>query len=69
MKRYFESLAKRLTDSENLVLYGPAETAQRFKRFLDERHPQIAGRVRDVLPADSMTENQMKALVRDYFKS
>ena len=69
LKRYFENLASQLSNSEALVLYGPADTKQQFKRFLDDRHPGISARVRDVLSADSMTENQMKALVREYFNA
>lgn len=67
LKRYFENLASQLADTGDMVLYGPADTKQHFKRFLDEQHPRIAANVKDVLPADSMTENQMKALVREYF--
>ncbi len=69
LKRYFEKLASHLRDAGDLVLYGPADTKQQFKRFLDDHHPKLSAHVRDVLPADSMTDNQMKALVREYFTS
>lgn len=68
LQRYFEDLASRLSDSGRVVLYGPAGTNVHFKRFLDQRHPDLAARVRDVLTADSMTDNQFRALVLSYFE-
>ena len=67
LQRYFEDLSARLGDTGKLVLYGPAGTNEQFKRYLDRRHPELAARVSDVLTADSMTENQFRALVREYY--
>lgn len=68
LKTYFDRLAAELEGAEAIVLYGPAGTNAQFKKRLDQAHPKVASRVRDVLTADSMTEGQMQALVRDYFK-
>ena len=68
LRAYFDELAGALKTADAIVLYGPAGTNVQFKKRLDEAHPGIASRVRDVLTADSMTGGQMQALIRDYFK-
>ena len=67
LRTYFDNLSKALKAADAIVLYGPAGTNAQFKKRLDKSHPGIASRVRDVLTADSMTEAQVQALVRDYF--
>jgi len=69
LRQYFDRLAAALTEAEEIVLFGPAGTNAQFKNRLDAAFPGLASRVLDVLTADSMTENQVKALVRDYFES
>ncbi|MDX1333325.1 MAG: hypothetical protein R3252_09870 [Robiginitalea sp.] len=69
LRAYFDNLAKALNKADAIVLYGPAGTNIQFKKRLDAAYPQIASRVRDVLTADSMTEGQMQALIRDYFEN
>jgi stalled ribosome rescue protein Dom34 len=69
LKRYFENLASRLRNPEAMVLFGPADTKSQFKKFLDEQKPDLALRVREVLTADSMTENQVRALIREFFNT
>lgn len=69
LHRYYDSLANALEDAEVIVLFGPAGTNAEFKKRLDEVHPAIGARVKDVLTADSMTANQVKALIRKYFES
>jgi len=69
LRGYFDDLAKELKESDAIVLFGPAGTNIQFKKRLDGAYPAIASRVRDVLTADSMTEGQIQALIRDYFEA
>ena len=69
LRAYFDDLAKALNKADAIVLYGPAGTNVQFKKRLDSEYPEMATRVRDVLTADSMTEGQMQALIRDYFEN
>jgi hypothetical protein len=69
LNRYYDSLTKAIGDAEAIVLFGPAGTNAEFKKRLDTVHPAIGARVKDVLTADSMTENQVKALIREYFQN
>jgi hypothetical protein len=69
LRAYFDRLADELKEADALVLFGPGGTNTEFKKRLDESHPDIGAKVQDVLKADSMTPNQVKALVRAYFES
>ncbi len=66
-KAYFKNLVKVLGSADSIALFGPAETASRFKKELDENYPKMAAKVKTVTKADSMTDNQVKKLVRDFF--
>lgn len=68
-KLYFENLVKTVGKAESVALFGPAETAARFKKYLDKKHPRAATKVKTVTKADSMTHNQVKELVRDFYKT
>ncbi|WP_224491443.1 hypothetical protein [Robertkochia flava] len=67
MKRYFENLAGELKEAGQLALFGPADTNKKFNNYLLEHQKDLASRVRGVEKADSMSENQVKALVREFF--
>ncbi|MBU2906211.1 hypothetical protein KO529_15565 [Arenibacter algicola] len=67
MKTYFKKLADAIGDADAIALFGPADTNEKFRKELLEHHKSLAARVKAVTKADSMTENQTKALVRDFF--
>jgi len=67
MKTYFKKLADAIGDADAIALFGPADTNEKFSKELLEHHKGLAERVKTVTKADSMTENQTKALVRDFF--
>ncbi|MDY8134908.1 hypothetical protein [Aquimarina sp. 2201CG5-10] len=66
-KAYFKKLLPYITDANKVALFGPAETAEKLYKDLKENHPILFKKVEEIKKVDSMTENQMKALVRDYF--
>lgn len=66
-KSYFKKLAKVIKTADGIALYGPAETAIMFKKELDVNYPQVAAKVKIVAKADSMTNNQVRKLVREFF--
>ncbi|RAV29165.1 hypothetical protein [Sinomicrobium soli] len=69
MKKYFEDLAARIGDAGAIAIYGPAAVGQKFGEYLEKNHRLLRGRVRCIEKADSMTENQVRALIRDFFTS
>jgi|SRR5690606_1193506 len=68
-KAYFKEIIPHITDADALVLFGPAETYEKFAKELKENYKSISAKVKGTEKADSMTENQVKAWVRDFFKS
>lgn len=69
LKTYFKKLAKAIGDADAIALFGPADTNEKFRKELVENHKALADKLKTVTKADSMTENQTKALVRDFFKT
>ncbi|MDB4270610.1 hypothetical protein N9896_00810 [bacterium] len=67
LKLYFKELAKTIEDAEAIAIFGPADTNAKFYKELDENYKTLALKVKTVEKADSMTENQVKALVREFF--
>ena len=66
-KIYFKNLANAIKMSDAIALFGPAETADKFKKELDKNYPLLAAKVKTVTKADSMTDNQIRRLIREYF--
>jgi len=67
LRTYFKDIASKIEHADAIVLFGPAEASEKFKKELEERYQNIHKRVKGLKKADSMTDNQIKALVRDYF--
>jgi hypothetical protein len=68
LKQYFKDVADKINDTDALVIFGPASTNQKFNKELKSNYGALASKVKDVVKADSMTDNQIKDWVRDYFK-
>ncbi|MBC8768668.1 hypothetical protein MWU78_13480 [Arenibacter sp. F26102] len=67
LKTYFKKLVDAVGDADAIALFGPADTNEKFRKELLENHKGLANKLKAVTKADSMTENQTKALVRDFF--
>ncbi|MBQ0734783.1 hypothetical protein [Aquimarina celericrescens] len=67
-KAYFTEIIPLIKDADKVVIFGPAEAGEKFNRELKENHKSISNKIEGVFKADSMTDNQTKAFVRDYFK-
>ncbi|WP_439152306.1 hypothetical protein [Winogradskyella sp.] len=68
LKQYFEDVVAKIKDTNALVIFGPAGTNQKFSKELNTNYNTLASKIKDVVKADSMTDNQIKAWVKDYFK-
>ncbi|RNL85378.1 hypothetical protein ED312_12620 [Sinomicrobium pectinilyticum] len=69
MKRYFEQLAAKINDAEGIAIYGPGAVVHKFAEYLEKDRKSLREKVKCIEKADSMTENQVKALVRNFFVS
>ena len=68
MKEYFKSLLPSLKDADKIALFGPADTIDKFNSELENNHPDLFKKIKTVSKKDSMTDNQVRALVRDFFE-
>ncbi len=69
LKQYFKDIITKISDSDALVIFGPAETNEKFSEELHKNHTLLSTKIKGVKKADSMTDNQVKAWVRDFFSS
>lgn len=55
--------------ADQIVIFGPAETNEKFRKELHDKYKDIESKVLLVSKKDKMTDNQLKALCRDYYKN
>ncbi|MCE2611559.1 hypothetical protein LVD13_01150 [Flavobacteriaceae bacterium D16] len=69
LKAYFDNINQELKkkNPQALALFGPGNTYAQFNKWLEENQRDLASLVKIADKADSMTQNQLKALVRDTF--
>jgi stalled ribosome rescue protein Dom34 len=68
-KAYFKDIVLEIENAEAILIFGPAEAKDKFKKELEDFYKEVDEKVKAVQTADSMTDNQVKAHVRDFFKS
>lgn len=66
---FFKEISKFITEADSVVIFGPAEAGIKLNKELTEKYPDLHSKVKSVETTDSMTENQLKAWVRNYFSS
>lgn len=68
LKAYFKEILSQIKDANAIIIFGPAEAYKKFGKEIQDNYKDINTKVKDIKNADSMTINQIKALVRDFFK-
>lgn len=66
-KRYFAEIVENIKDANRLIIFGPADIERKFKKELELSYKNLDQKVILIEKADSMTENQIIALVRDSY--
>lgn len=69
LKQYFSDIASEIKETDAIVIFGPAEANEKFSKELHENYKSLSTKIKGVIKTDSMTDNQVKAWVRDFFKS
>lgn len=67
-KHYFEAIQQALEAADELYIFGPGETKKHLSKFL-ESDSHFKPQILEVDTADSMTENQLVAQVKEFFKN
>lgn len=65
---FFQRVANDLANVKSFMVIGPAEAKTEFVKHLHRYDPQLFPRLSAVESADHMTEGQLAALARSYFK-
>ncbi len=64
--KYLEQVFKKVSSADQLLVFGPAQMKTKFEKlYQSETGPKP--NLRGVEPADSMTENQIAAYVREFY--
>ncbi|MCF6348668.1 MAG: hypothetical protein L3J20_10280 [Flavobacteriaceae bacterium] len=69
LKSYFREIVSKIKKADAIVIFGPAKTNEKFYKELKKNYKGISAKVKAVKKADSMTVNQVKALVRGFFEN
>lgn len=64
---YLEEVVDNIKSADEIVVFGPAQMKIELEKQIKENQP-LAKKLLDVVNADSMTENQIVAWVKDYYK-
>ncbi len=68
LKAFFEAIADKIQTADQIAIFGPAQANEKLIKELQENYQMIAARVKAVLKTDSMTNNQLKSMIRNFFK-
>jgi hypothetical protein len=66
LNAYYDAVIAAVRNVESLIIFGPGEAKGEFKKRL-EKH-MLGGQVAAVETVDKMTDRQIAAKVRDYFR-
>ena len=64
---FIKAIVPKLKNTKNLLVLGPSLMGQRFAKVMQNNFPKIGDRIKEVRKSDKMTENQLKALVKEYY--
>ena len=64
---YMKTLIKEVQNCEKVVLFGPANMKKVFEKEI-KKHLQISDKLVGVSNAESLSDNQIVAWVKDYYK-
>ena len=68
LKSYFKNLVDIIGNAEAIAVFGPAITREMFGKQLIDKYPALASKIKVIAKKDSMTDNQIKAFIKDFYK-
>lgn len=67
-RNYFKKIAAAVGNVDKLIIFSPAEAGLKFRKELKNNYKEIYSKLQGCIKADSMTDNQTRALIKDYFE-
>lgn len=68
-KGFFEKVIEGIQEADVIFILGPAETGEKLYSELKDNYHDLYSKTNPVEKADVMTDNQLKARIRDHFQS
>jgi stalled ribosome rescue protein Dom34 len=65
--RYFRRVAQAMGGADAILILGPGEAKRNFATAI-RKERKLSGKLRKVVTADRMTERQLVAKVKDFFR-
>ncbi|EID99589.1 hypothetical protein [Leptospira licerasiae] len=69
LKHFFEEVASKLTEVENILLAGPGMAKTQFKNHLLSHHSALAKRIVGEITTDHPSDAELIALGKKYFQT
>lgn len=67
--RFYTDIATALSDSQQILVVGPAEEKTAFVKYLTNKEPAIAEKIKAVETVDHPSDGQLLAYARQHFVS
>ena len=67
LKDYFDRVIEKIKDADSIIIVGPAEAKTGLHKEIS-KSKVLLSKIKSVEAADSMTDKQVAALVRNYFE-
>jgi hypothetical protein len=67
LRKYYQQIIRQASDAERILIFGPGEAKIELKKEI-EKSKGLAGKIKKVESADKMTQRQIVAKVRTFFK-
>ncbi len=66
--RYLNAILSELKNTDELFLFGPAQTKVKLEKGI-LNNPDLSSKLKEILNAEKMSENQKVAYVKEYFNN
>jgi hypothetical protein len=67
LRKYYQQIIQRVSDTDRILIFGPGEAKIELKKEI-EKSKGLAGKIKKVESADKMTQRQIAAKVKTFFK-
>jgi len=67
LKQYYRSIIEKIEDTDRIYIFGPGEAKVELRKEI-EKSKDFAGKIKQIESADKMTQKQVAAKVRAFFK-
>jgi len=67
LRQYYHQIMQRISDADRILIFGPGEAKIELKKEV-EKSKEFASKIKKIESADKMTQRQIAAKVRAFFK-